>query len=66
MVHMKALSGLFSLQLSVSKDMDTSLRYENTTTFTARTLQCCGPRWPCLNSDYRNRILKYFWTHFKF
>jgi hypothetical protein len=36
-VHIKAVS---PLQLS--------LRYE-ITTFTAKILQCCGPRWPCLD-----------------
>jgi hypothetical protein len=48
--------------------------YEKTTftrspqnlSLTEQCSQCCGPQAPCLNSDYRNRILRYFWTNFNF
>ena len=63
MVHMKALRVLFNFPYS--KIRIHILRYENKT-FTRKILQCCGPRSPCLNSGYRNRILRYFWANFKF
>jgi hypothetical protein len=53
------------LQLSVSKIWIHILRYE-LQNLHAKISRCCGPRSPCLNSGYRNRILRYFWTNFKF
>jgi hypothetical protein len=41
------------------------LRYEKQH-LPAKISQWCGFRSPCLNSGYRNRILRYFWTNFKF
>ena len=65
MVHMKALTVPF--QLSVSKHMNTYLKIDTKIQhLSAKILHCCGPRSPCLNSGYHNRILRYFWTNFKF
>jgi hypothetical protein len=62
MVHMKALSVLFNF--AYPKIWIHILRYENTAL--NREKSYSGPRSACLNSGYRNRILRYFWTNFKF
>jgi hypothetical protein len=63
MVHIKAPSVLFNFPYP--KIWIRILRYKFTT-FTRQNLTECGPRSPCLNSDYRNQILRYFWANFKF
>ena len=60
MVHMKALSVLFNFPYP--KTWIRILTYE----FTNFYEFWCRPRSPCLNSGYRNQILRYFWANFKF
>ena len=60
MVHMKAPSVLFNFPYP--KIWIRILRYE----FTNFYEFWCRPRSPCLNSGYRNQILRYFWANFKF
>jgi hypothetical protein len=63
MVHMKAPSVLFNFPYP--KIWIRILRYEFVT-FTRQISQWCRPRSPCLNSGYRNQILRYFGANFKF
>jgi hypothetical protein len=60
MVHMKVLSVLFNFPYL--KIWIRILRYELTNFYEF----WCRPRSPCLNSGYRNRILRCFWSNFKF
>jgi hypothetical protein len=61
MVHMKALSVLFNFPYPKIWIRILHLRH-----LTAKISQWCRPRSPCLNSGYRNQILRYFWANFKF
>jgi hypothetical protein len=57
MVHMKAPSVLFNFPYP--KIWIRIFRYE----FANFYEFWCRPRSPCLNSDYRNQILRYFWAN---